>query len=95
MPMSVQPLLMNSMAGPPRITSAVQYSTTYIADEIVNTTETVITDYKKNTTMLHDVNELTWLNVSNSTQPSITLNATNTTYQILMNTVSKISNNNQ
>lgn len=41
-----------------------------------------------NTTLLHDLSEIKWLSVSNSTQPSITLNVTN--YQVLLNTVSFI-----
>lgn len=43
-----------------------------------------------NSTLLHDITKLTWLNVSNNTQPSITLNTTNTVYQVLLNSVSKI-----
>lgn len=41
-----------------------------------------------NTTPVHSIDELTWLNVSNSAEPTITLNATNSVYQVLMNTVS-------
>jgi len=41
-----------------------------------------------NSTLLHDINEITWLNLSNTTQPSITLNETNSVYQVLLNTVS-------
>lgn len=48
-------------------------------------------DFKyTNSSILHDVNELTWLSISNSTQPFITLNETNTVYHVSMNTVSKI-----
>lgn len=41
-----------------------------------------------NTMPLHSIDELTWLNVSNSSEPTITLNATNLVYQVSMNTVS-------
>lgn len=42
------------------------------------------------TTSLHNIDELTWLIVSNNIQPTIiTLNETNKVYQILLNTVSK------
>lgn len=45
-------------------------------------------EYAANVTQFHDIDELAWLNVSNSTQPTVTLNATNVTYQVLLNTVS-------
>lgn len=45
-----------------------------------------------NSTLLYNITELTWLNVSNNTQPSITLNTTNTVYQVLLNSVSKKKN---
>lgn len=41
-----------------------------------------------NSTMLHKINELSWLNISNGVQPSITINTTNSVYQISLNTVS-------
>lgn len=54
------------------------YSPTSIT--LVNETE------KSNSTILHNISELIWLN---TTQPSITLNENNTVYQVLLNTVSK------
>lgn len=41
-----------------------------------------------NSTLLHNISDLAWLNISNETQPLITLSKTNTTYQVLLNTVS-------
>lgn len=48
--------------------------------------ESLILDYPKS---LHDISELIWLNVTNNTEPSITLDKTNKVYQVLLNTVSK------
>lgn len=45
-------------------------------------------DYAANVTQFHDIDELTWLNVSNNTQPTVSLNATNVAYEVLLNTVS-------
>lgn len=44
-------------------------------------------DSSNTTSLLHNINELMWLS-TNITQPSITLNETNTVYQVLLNTVS-------
>lgn len=95
--MSVKPLILSgNIAGPPSpVVEDLEYSTTYIADRNGDITETDNSGHIKNTTMLHDVSELTWLNVSNSAQLSITLKETNTTYQVLMNTVSKKNSNKQ
>lgn len=41
---------------------------------------------QSNSTLLHNISEINWLSVSNDTQTSITLNATD--YQVLLNTVS-------
>lgn len=41
-----------------------------------------------NSTLLHKINELSWLNISNSVQPYITINTTNSVYRISLNTVS-------
>lgn len=48
--------------------------------------ESLILDYPES---LHDISELIWLNVTNNTEPSITLDETNKVYQVLLNTVSK------
>jgi hypothetical protein len=46
-----------------------------------------------NSTLLHDINEITWLNLSNTMQPSITLNETNSVYQVLLNTTDQTYQN--
>lgn len=44
--------------------------------------------FYQNSTLLHKINELSWLNISNSVQPYITINTTNSVYRISLNTVS-------
>lgn len=61
-----------------------------LSTPVINAENTYQQFYNLNSTLLHDITKLTWLNVSNNTQPSITLNATNTVYQVLLNSVSKI-----
>lgn len=41
---------------------------------------------QSNSSLVYNISELKWLNISDNIQPSITLNETN--YQILLNTVS-------
>lgn len=87
MHMSAKPLIVSGMANPASLkTEDLDYSSNN-----GGTTESDTIDYTNNMTMVIDVSELTWLNISNSTQPSITLNGTNVTYQVLMNTVSKMN----
>lgn len=57
-----------------------------VSDQRVTTNEeTTQLGHNLNSTSLHSIDEITWLN---STEPTITLNATNSVYQVLLNTVS-------
>lgn len=71
-----------------------EYSASEIMDLTSSISPTSVVDSptqsldKSNSTLLHDISDLAWLSISNETQPSITLNETNTPYQVLLNTVS-------
>ncbi|VVC40295.1 Hypothetical protein CINCED_3A001874 [Cinara cedri] len=63
------------------------------ASEFVDSSTTVptISDFYNssenlNSTILYNITEISWLNITNNSQPSITLNTTNTVYQVLLNT---------
>lgn len=81
---------MSSRPAPYIATEDTEISASEIVDDKSDSPTSVV-DFpqlpnESNSTLLHDISEIKWLSVSNNTQPSITLNATD--YQVLLNTVS-------
>jgi hypothetical protein len=72
----------------------VEYSASEIMDMTSSISPTSVVDSpaqpldNSNSTLLHNISNIAWLNISNETQTSITLNETITPYQVLFNTVS-------